>query len=393
MTFFDNNQLIFGGAQVTDERGIEPSVSIRHVSTGKETRRLPLGQQDEQQSARAFSPEGRLLVSAYSPRAISGIGGYLSPVYLWDPARGKRIRQVGGKDIGARMTSFSPDGKSLATADWYQSLQLWEVATGKERCRFPGREWENIHCAAFSPSGRVLAAGDTKGCIRLWDLATRKELRTLQGHDRDVTCLSFSSDGRKLASGSEDTTALIWEVGGILDEAQPLVFPKADLKALWNNLADTDAAKAYQASWALVAAQNDATRFIQKLLQPVASVDARLAQLLVDLDGDSFEVRAKALRELEGLGELAYPALEKVLERKSSLEVRKRVEQILENPEPPVSSEELRALRAVEVLERIGTSEARKVLNSLAKGAPGAKLTEEAKASLGRLAKRHNESR
>ena len=45
-------------------------------------------------------------------------------------------------------------------------------------------------------------------------------------------------------------------------------------------------------------------------------------------------------------------------------------------------------LRAVEVLERIGTPEARQVLAKLADGAPEARLTQEAKASLQRLAKR-----
>jgi hypothetical protein len=42
-------------------------------------------------------------------------------------------------------------------------------------------------------------------------------------------------------------------------------------------------------------------------------------------------------------------------------------------------------LRAVEVLERIGNAEARRVLEALAKGAPEARLTREARTSLERL--------
>jgi hypothetical protein len=46
----------------------------------------------------------------------------------------------------------------------------------------------------------------------------------------------------------------------------------------------------------------------------------------------------------------------------------------------------LRGVRAVEVLERAGTPEARQLLAALAGGAPGALLTREAAASLQRLA-------
>ncbi|HMC63737.1 MAG TPA: hypothetical protein VKI65_02250 [Gemmataceae bacterium] len=48
----------------------------------------------------------------------------------------------------------------------------------------------------------------------------------------------------------------------------------------------------------------------------------------------------------------------------------------------------LRKQRGLAVLEYIGTPEARKVLARVAQGAPEARLTQEAKASLERLAKR-----
>jgi len=64
---------------------------------------------------------------------------------------------------------------------------------------------------------------------------------------------------------------------------------------------------------------------------------------------------------------------------------------ILEQLEPSKSLARLRALRAVAVLEHISTPEAREVLEKLANGAPEARLTQEAKASLGRLAKRRGD--
>jgi hypothetical protein len=50
------------------------------------------------------------------------------------------------------------------------------------------------------------------------------------------------------------------------------------------------------------------------------------------------------------------------------------------------SPDALRAPRAMEVLEQAGTAEARKLLETLAHGAPEALLTREAQAVLGRLA-------
>jgi hypothetical protein len=48
----------------------------------------------------------------------------------------------------------------------------------------------------------------------------------------------------------------------------------------------------------------------------------------------------------------------------------------------------LRAVRAIHVLELAGTAEAKEVLRTLAGGAPEAPVTQEARASLERLAKR-----
>jgi hypothetical protein len=62
--------------------------------------------------------------------------------------------------------------------------------------------------------------------------------------------------------------------------------------------------------------------------------------------------------------------------------------ELLEKLEPARSPERLRQWRALEALEGIGTPGACQVLRQVGEGAPGARLTQEAKASLQRLAKR-----
>ena len=106
------------------------------------------------------------------------------------------------------------------------------------------------------------------------------------------------------------------------------------------------------------------------------------------LVGKSFAAREKSTRELVALGLAVEPALREVLTGKPTLEVRKRIEEVLaEITKLPggLTSDDLRQLRAVDVLERIGTPGARGVLRSLAGGRADASLTEEARSSLRRM--------
>jgi hypothetical protein len=64
--------------------------------------------------------------------------------------------------------------------------------------------------------------------------------------------------------------------------------------------------------------------------------------------------------------------------------VRQRIEALLARHDDVATPENLRALRGVEVLERISTSEARELLRELAGGAPGAFLTLQARAAFAR---------
>ena len=76
-------------------------------------------------------------------------------------------------------------------------------------------------------------------------------------------------------------------------------------------------------------------------------------------------------------------------EQTLSVEAKRRLEQIVDTlGNRPAPDERRRRPAALEVLERIGTSEAKEVLKTLADGPAEAAMTQEAKASLERLAKR-----
>jgi hypothetical protein len=233
-----------------------------------------------------------------------------------------------------------------------------------------------------------LASADwTGGTVHLWEVATGQEFQQFVGHQGRAFNMAFSADGTLLLTGNDDTTALVWDVTGQRTNPRAGPLPAADLKSHWADLGKEDAPRAQQAVGILAAVPGQALPFLRQRLQPIRPADPkRLARLLAGLDGDDFRERERAGADLEGLGEAAEPALRRALERASSPELRSRSQRLLEKLD--AAPQRLRTRRALQVLEQSGTAEAREVLRGLAAGVPDAWLTQEAKASLGRLARR-----
>jgi WD40 repeat protein len=158
----------------------------------------------------------------------------------------------------------------------------------------------------------------------------------------------------------------------------------------WQDLAAADAGQAYRALWRLVQQPAPAVQLLDKHLSPAAAPDAeKVRSWLADLGDAKFAVRDKAFKELENLGELAEPALKKALKNNPELETKRRIELLLNRLAETVRSpEKVRMIRAVEVLEMLGTAEARGLLQRLAAGFPPHRLTQEAQETLQRLKQR-----
>jgi WD40 repeat protein len=334
----------------------------------------------------AFSPDGKIL-------AAPGRDGMAK---LWDVAsRKERARLFQSNDVIVSVV-FSPDGKMLATGGSYRGIRLWEVATGMQRASFVGSA-PRIRSLAIASDGKALAAGGWQdgqpAMLELWDLTTGRKRAALKGDADSITSVAFTPDGNTLAAAEGPDTAIrLWDVRGLqhVGRRSVVILSDKELESSWNELAGADAAKAYRAIWALAAAPRQAVPWLAARLQPAAPPDAkRLARLIADLDSDEFAVREQAAGALKGLGESAGPALRRLLAGRPSAEVRRRVQQLLEDLEQPANfPERLRVLRAIEVLEHAGTAEAQRTLERLAAGMPEARVTEEAKQSLDRLVKR-----
>jgi hypothetical protein len=284
-----------------------------------------------------------------------------------------------------------------------------EVATGRERAHlgvvqprppvsprplpavgFPVVAGAVSPTLAFSSDGRTVA-WTNGGTVHFGDLETEQEIGKLQGHDGTVGALAFAADGRSLLTGGSDTTVLRWD-------AQRLPRPRRDtpplraetIEAAWASLVGNEPGPAFESILLLSADPKLVVPFLRERLRPATPVDAKVIDgLIADLRADRFVVRQKATDELAKLGDLAVPALSKLLTGDASLEERRRAEQLLDKlTGGPLTGEQVRLVRALEVLERQGTTEARAVLETLARGAPGALPTREAQAALERLRRR-----
>jgi RNA polymerase sigma factor (sigma-70 family) len=365
-----------GDGKTLVSRANAREVHVWDVATGRELRRFP------------GSPEGHMNVALSPDGTTVADGDHSGTIHLWETASGKESRRLTGHTGAVIAVAFSPDGKLLASAGGDQVIRLWELAIGKELRQWPTQQgW--VHFMAFSPDSRTIVSSGADQTVRLWEVATGRERRRFVGHHGSAKTGAFSSDGRLLATGGFDTTTLVWDVTGLaaVGRLPRLTLTPEQLAGLWSDLAHEDAARADRALWTLVAGAEQSVPYLREQLRPIPAADrAQLARWIAALGSESFPARQAASRELAALGERAEPALVEILRGAASAEVRRRAEDLLERLRGPVPSlERLRTIRAVAVLEQIGSTEARQVLEGLARGASGARLTQEAAGTIDRL--------
>ncbi|MEZ2250755.1 hypothetical protein [Microcoleus sp.] len=162
----------------------------------------------------SFSPDGQTLASGGADRTVKLWslvdihgkhlldGGKFKPV-------GRLLRTFEGHADRVTQVSFSPDGKTLASASFDKTIRLWRLDD------VPLKTLDGHHnrvlSVTFSPDGQRLASASMDKTIKLWS-RTGVLLETLEGHTQRVSSLSFSPDGLLLASGSHDKTVKIWSL-------------------------------------------------------------------------------------------------------------------------------------------------------------------------------------
>ncbi len=143
----------------------------------------------------AFSPDGKILAT----------GGEWE-IQLWDAYTGKHKRTLSGHLDNNFTLTFSPDGKSLISCG--ETTQLWDVDTGENISTLS--EKSGAFPLMFSPDSKILY-GDFGVNIEIWDIQLRQPIKTLNGHNSNVTSMAISPIDERVTSASYDGTIVIWQ--------------------------------------------------------------------------------------------------------------------------------------------------------------------------------------
>jgi len=192
----------------------------------------------------SFSPDSHL----FAGTAADGT------VKVWDT---DHFNLVASFPVEARTVAFSPDGRSVRTADFHEVEQQWKlegteppislsqgkapaadwqmaplnvldrvdvmadrrVTTGEcSLCAIPNaRDLFNLgstsECTTMvaRPGGEEAVIGLVTGEIEIWSVPGKTKQLTLKGHKLPVTAVAISNSGRYVASGSLDNTTKLWD--------------------------------------------------------------------------------------------------------------------------------------------------------------------------------------
>ena len=161
----------------------------------------PINEHKESVNRIVFNPDGKSILTV----------SYDDTIRLWDVATGNFLRVLEGHTDSINDLKFSSDGTKLATGSADDTIRLWDVQSWTEIQTLTA-DSVSVSSVAFSVDGNTLATGSADGTIRLWDIARGMTYRTFKGHRSSVSIVNFSPDGQTLVSRGSDGTILIWDM-------------------------------------------------------------------------------------------------------------------------------------------------------------------------------------
>ncbi|KAG1822650.1 Serine/Threonine protein kinase with WD40 repeats, partial [Suillus subaureus] len=151
------------------------------------------------------------LTVVYSPdMTMFATGGYEQPwdtgnkyhVKIWNLKTGELVATLKGhtEEVFFLVWPEAPDGKTLISGSYDQSIRTWDTTTWKQIAVLEGHT-EGVFAIAISPNGRILASASEDKTARLWNLSNNQPISSPLQHQPLVKSVSFSVDGKLLATG------------------------------------------------------------------------------------------------------------------------------------------------------------------------------------------------
>jgi WD40 repeat protein len=180
--------------------GAENTTKIWELNTGKLLKTI--GEDQGFVTALAFSPDGKVLVTAAS--------GQDRTLKIWDVANWTLLKKSAPQFGHIYDLVITPNGQKVVAAI-RNFINVWNLETGKELLSLKVAALD-LNAIAISPNNKLIATAEKEGTISLVDITRGQIVTKLPGHKGWVTDLVFSPDGKLLYSGGEDKIIKIWHL-------------------------------------------------------------------------------------------------------------------------------------------------------------------------------------